>query len=74
MLSCMATYRCTDKKPCGNILNSEPVGKLIKNIDFGGDAMKHSAVNCSSLTSSIDAFVNASKTIKAVGFTEALGK
>jgi hypothetical protein len=70
----MATYRCTDKKPCDNNLNIEPVGKLISNINFGGDAMDKFFVNNSSLANSIDAAVDVSKSFEAFSFTEALGK
>ena len=53
MLNCMATYRGTDKKPCDNKLNIEPAGKLISNINFGGDAMDKVITDGSSLAKSL---------------------
>ena len=74
MLNCMATYRGTNKKPCDNKLNIEPAGKLISNINFGGDAMDKVITDGSSLDKSLVAAVDVSKSFEASAFTKALGK
>lgn len=73
MLNCMATYRGTDKKPCDNNLNIEPAGKVIDNINFGGDAMTKLFANNSSLARSFEAAVDVSKSLDVSKFTKALG-
>lgn len=74
MLNCMATCRGTDKKPCGNKLNISPVGKLIDNIDFGGDAMIKGITDSSSLAKSLDIVTDVSASLDSSKFTEVLSK
>ncbi len=64
MLNCTVTCRGTDKKPCDNNLNVEPAGKLISNIDFGGDAMNKFFADNSSLAHSLEVAVDVSKSLE----------
>lgn len=73
MLNCTVTCRGTDKKPCDNILNLEPAGKLIGNIDFGGDAMHKFFANNTSLAKSFETAAEVSKLPDVSRFTKALG-
>ena len=74
MLNCMTTCRGTDKKPYGNKLNISPAGKLIDNIDFGGDAMIKELMDSSSLAKSLDIVKDASTRFDSSKFTKVLSK
>ena len=55
-------------------LNVEPIGKVIDNINFGGDATNIFLANNSSLAHSLEAAADVSRSLDTSKFTAVLGK